>query len=63
MYTVFYYLHLAVFFFFNHFLNPLESFYSNVGDVSEQKIRQILSDYKKVFSTFQIHLVIFYTAE
>lgn len=67
MYTVFYYLHLAVYLFlatdievlktdffssFYHCLNPLESFYGNAGDVSDQKIRQILSDYKKVFSTF-----------
>lgn len=43
------------FFFFFYCLNPLESFYGNAGDVSEQKIRQILSDYKKVFSTFEIN--------
>lgn len=41
-----------LFFSFYHCLNPLESFYGNAGDVSEQNIKQILSDYKKVFSTF-----------
>lgn len=39
-------------FFIYHCVNPLDSFYGNVGDVSEEKIRQILSDYKEVFPAF-----------